>query len=54
MVIIAEFKELFSSELHAVVSDDGVWNAEAMNDIGKEEHRLLRFDLHDWPSLNPL
>jgi hypothetical protein len=25
-----------------------------MNNVGKEEHRLLRFDLGDWSSLNPL
>jgi hypothetical protein len=25
-----------------------------MNNISKEEHRLLRFDSRDWLSLNPL
>jgi hypothetical protein len=25
-----------------------------MNNISKEEHRLLRFNSHDRPSLNPL
>jgi hypothetical protein len=25
-----------------------------MNNISKEEHRLLGFDSCDWPSLNPL
>jgi hypothetical protein len=25
-----------------------------MNNIGKEEHHLLRLDSRDWPSLNPL
>jgi hypothetical protein len=25
-----------------------------MNNISEEEHRLLRFDSRDWPSLNPL
>jgi hypothetical protein len=25
-----------------------------MNDVGKEEHCLLKLDLHDWSSLDPL
>jgi hypothetical protein len=54
MVIITETEELFASELRAVVGDDGVWDPEAVNDVGKEEHRLLRLDLRDWPSLDPL
>jgi hypothetical protein len=53
MVIITETEELLAGELCAIVGD-GVWDPEAMNNIGKEEHRLLRNDLHDWPSLNPL
>jgi hypothetical protein len=40
--------------MRAIVSDDGVWDTEAMNNVGKEEHRLLILDLHDWSSLNPL
>jgi hypothetical protein len=31
----------FPSELHAIVSDDGVWDPKAMDDICKECHRLL-------------
>jgi hypothetical protein len=54
MVIIAEIKEFFVGELCAIIGDDGVWDPEAMDNISKEEHRLLRFDLCDWPSLNPL
>jgi hypothetical protein len=54
MVIVAEIKELFASELCAVVGDDRVWDHKTMNNIGKEEHGLLRLVLHDWPSLNPL
>jgi hypothetical protein len=53
VVIVAEIKELFTGELCAVVGDDGVWDPEAMDNISKEEHRLLRFDLRDCPSLNP-
>jgi hypothetical protein len=47
MVIVAKIKELFAGELCAVVGDDGVWDLEAMNNVSKEEHRLLRFDSHD-------
>jgi hypothetical protein len=54
MVIIIETEELFTGELRAIVGDDGVWDLEAMNNAGKEEHHLLRLDLCDWPSLNPL
>jgi hypothetical protein len=54
MVIIAEIKELFTSELRVVVSDDGVWDPEAMDNVSKEEHRLLGFDSLDWLSFDPL
>jgi hypothetical protein len=54
MVIVIEIEELFIGELHAIVGDDGVWDPEAVNDVGEEEHRLLKLDLHDWPSLDPL
>jgi hypothetical protein len=47
MVIVAKFKELFIDELRAIVGDDGVWDPEAMNNIGEEEHRLLRLDSRD-------
>jgi hypothetical protein len=54
MVIITETKKLLAGELRAVVDENGVWDPRAMNNVGKEEHRLLRFDFRDWPSLNPL
>jgi hypothetical protein len=40
--------------LRAVIGDDGVWDPEAMDNVSKEEHRLLRFNSCDRPSLNPL
>jgi hypothetical protein len=46
-VIIIETKELLAGELRAFVSDDGVWDPKAMNDVGKEEYHLLRLDLCD-------
>jgi hypothetical protein len=54
MVIIEEVKELFTGELHAIIGDDGIWDTEAMNNIDKEEHHLLRLDSHNWSSFNPL
>jgi hypothetical protein len=54
VVIVAEVKELFISELCTVVGDDGVWDPEVMDNISEEEHCLLRFDLRNRPSLNPL
>jgi hypothetical protein len=47
MVIVTEIKELSTGELCAIVSDDGVWDLKAMNNVSKEEHRLLGFDLRD-------
>jgi hypothetical protein len=54
MVIIVEIQELFAGELCNIVGNNGVWDPEAMNNINKEEHRLLRFNSRDRPSLNPL
>jgi hypothetical protein len=41
VVVLAEVQELSASELGAVVGDDGVWDSEAMDDVGEERHRLL-------------
>jgi hypothetical protein len=41
VVVLAEVKELLASELGAVVSDDGVRDPKAMDDVGEEHHRLL-------------
>jgi hypothetical protein len=41
VVIITETEELFVDELRAIVGDDGVWDPGVMNDVGKEEHRLM-------------
>ena len=54
VVFIVESKELLSSELCAIVCDDGVWDSKMMDDVEEEEHCLLRFDHKDWPSLYPL
>jgi hypothetical protein len=41
VVAFAKVQELFPSELRAIVSDDGVWDPKAMDDICEERHRLL-------------
>jgi hypothetical protein len=40
-VILAEVQELSAGELGAIVSDDGVRDPEAMDDVGEERHHLL-------------
>jgi hypothetical protein len=44
VVVLAEVQELLGSELGAIVGDDGVWDPEAMDDVGEERHRLLGLD----------
>ena len=41
-------------ELCPIVSDDGVWNPEPVDDISEEQHRLLEFDSNNRTSLDPL
>jgi hypothetical protein len=41
VVVLAEVQELSASEPGAVVSDDGVRDPEAMDDVGEEHHRLF-------------
>jgi hypothetical protein len=41
VVVLAEVQELLARELGAIVSDDGVRDPEAMDDVGEESHRLL-------------
>ena len=53
MVVIAECQELTTGELCPVVDDDGIWDSEPVDDIRKEQHCLLGFDLGDWTSLDP-
>ena len=54
VVVIAEHQELMAGELCPVVSNDGVWNPEPVDDISEEQHRLLGFDSIDQTSLDPL
>ena len=41
VVILAKIQEFSAGELGAVVGDDGVWDPEAMDDVGEERHRLF-------------
>ena len=43
-----------AGELRPIVSDDGVWNPEPMDDISEEQDRLLGFYSIDLTSLDPL
>jgi hypothetical protein len=45
VVVLAEVQELLASELGAIVSDDGVRDSKAMDDVGEERHRLLGPDV---------
>ena len=44
VVFIVESKELLSSELCAVVRDNGVRDPKVMDDVEEEQHGLLGFD----------
>src|SRR6187455_806626 len=54
VVILAKIQEFFAGELCAVVGDDGVWDPEAMDDVGEERHRLLGPDAVQGSDLDPL
>ena len=54
VVFITELEKLLSSELCAVVRDDGVWDPKAMDNVKEEQHGLLGLDHGDRSSLYPL
>jgi hypothetical protein len=54
VVVIAEVEEFLPRELGAIVGDDRVGYAEAIDDVGEERHRLLGADVDDGSSLDPL
>ena len=53
VLFIIESDEFPTSELRAVVCDDGVQNSEAMDDVEEEHHSLLGLDRGDRPSFDP-
>jgi hypothetical protein len=54
IVVITEVEESLPRELGIVVGDDRVGYAETDNDVGEEGHRLLRANVDDGSSLDPL
>ena len=54
VVFIAESDKLLSSELCAIVYDNGVRDSKAMDDVKEEQHDLLGLDHEDRSSLYPL
>jgi hypothetical protein len=53
-VVVAEVEEFLPRELGAVVDDDRVRYAEAIDDVGEERDRLLGADVGDGSGLDPL
>jgi hypothetical protein len=54
VVVVAEIQELFTSQLGVIVRDGAVGNPQAVDDVGKKEHSLLRPDAGDRMGLDPL
>jgi hypothetical protein len=52
--VVAEVEEFLSRELSVVVGDEGVRDAEAVNDVGEQCYDLLGADVHYGSSLDPL
>ena len=54
VVFIIELEELLSSELRAIVHDDGVRDSKAMDNVKEKQNGLLGLDRGDRSSPNPL
>jgi hypothetical protein len=54
VVVVTEVEEFLPRKLGAVVDDDPVGYAEAIDDVGEKGYDLLRADVHDGSSLDPL
>jgi hypothetical protein len=54
VVVVAKVEEFLPCELGAVVGDDHVGYAEALDDVGDEGYDLLGVDIHDGFRLDPL
>jgi hypothetical protein len=54
VVVLAKVQELLPGELRAIVSNDGVWDPEAMDDVAEERHCLLGPDAGLGSDLDPL
>jgi hypothetical protein len=54
VVVVAEVEEFLPRELGAVVGDDRVGYAEAIDDVSEERDHFLGADIDDGSSLDPL
>ena len=54
VMVIIEPEEFLPYELCTIVSYDGIWDPESVDDVHEEQHGLLGFDHGDRPSLYPL
>jgi hypothetical protein len=54
VVFVIEFLASASSELRTIIHDYRVWYPDAMDDVGDELDNLIKGDLRDRPSFNPL
>jgi hypothetical protein len=54
VVVVAEVEEFLPCELGAIVGNDRVGDAETIDDVGEERDRLLRVDVDNGSSLDPL
>jgi hypothetical protein len=54
VIVVIKIQELFSSELSAVVSDDGIRDPKTEDDVLDEIHDLLQADFSQKFHLNPL
>jgi hypothetical protein len=54
VIVVIKIQELFSSELSAVVSDDGIRDPKTEDDVLDEIHDLLQADFSQEFHLNPL
>jgi hypothetical protein len=54
MVAITELQEFPAGELGVVVSDNGVWHPEPVDDVVEERHGLLGSMVGNRAFLNPL
>ena len=53
VLFIIELNEFLSSELRAIICDDGVQYSKAMDDVEEEQHSLLGLDHGDQSSFDP-
>ena len=53
-MVVAKVQELSPRELGTVVRNDRVWDPEAVDNVGKKQHRLFGPDVGNGSDFNPL